>query len=103
VTDAAGCVETVNATVQGGVGIGDVDGSNGLSIHPNPTDAVLYIRASRIVQELRLFDLSGRALVTRPVGSTDAVLDLAAWAPGAYFVELRYTDGTLQRAQFVKE
>lgn len=82
------------------VGIDELPGLNSLLLYPNPTDEVLVVDVDMATNgelTLTLTDVAGRSLESRVLpgmtGRRQVQLDLGAYAPGTYFVQLSGADG----------
>ncbi len=102
ITDANGCQSTSLPVYFGTVGLLDA-GASGLRIFPQPADEVVTITGVSAGTEVRVLDASGRVALTRRsgIGGT-LMLDVRAFAPGSYVLEVGKGDAT-QRIAVVVE
>ncbi|MEX1132338.1 MAG: CotH kinase family protein, partial [Flavobacteriales bacterium] len=65
-----------------------------LRVFPNPTTDVLHVEGDRSIQDITVFDGSGRLLLEVPgTGTFHRRLDLGHLNTGTYWVRVRYVDG----------
>ncbi|AWA28676.1 hypothetical protein HYN48_00460 [Flavobacterium magnum] len=73
--------------------------SKTVSIYPNPTTGLVYVKAASKVNGIALFDARGRKLLDS--NNTDTV-DLSAFNAGVYFLNV-YTDQGIGRQKLIKQ
>ena len=60
-----------------------------VNVFPNPSNGMVYICAeSQQVQELQVFDLSGRMLLQKSIGEKEFSIDLSGYNAGTYILRL---------------
>lgn len=76
------------------------DARNIVTVAPNPSLGVIYVRGVNEVTQIRLTDVGGHVLMTRTVDHPDSVveLDLSPFAVGTYVIVL---SGRLHRSAHV--
>ena len=77
-----------------------IDESNveNINVFPNPSNGRVYIYAeSQQVQELQVFDLSGRMLLQKSINETEFSIDLSGYNAGTYLIRLFTSDGVETR------
>jgi hypothetical protein len=83
-------------------GINEVDADNSISVHPNPTNSLLYIKTENINAfsnaEMVLYDMNGQ-LIRNEVFK--AQIDVSNLSSGVYFIEIK-TGDMIARKRFVK-
>ena len=58
-------------------------------VFPNPSNGMVYVRAeSQQLQELQVFDLSGRMLLQQNISETESSIDLSGYNAGTYILRL---------------
>ena len=78
--------------------------AEGIRIHPNPTDDLLYLTAdSRRFTQYTIIDALGNTLLSGPVDPTVRTMKLptADLTPGIYFLQLRGRKTRWQSLRFV--
>ena len=78
--------------------------AEGIRIHPNPTDDLLYLTAdSRRFTQYAIMDALGNTLLSGPVDPTVRTMKLptADLTPGIYFLQLRGRKTRWQSLRFV--
>ncbi len=95
VTDNNGCQQTVMDTVNNILGISNISGGVTFDIYPNParTEVIVEVQSLTNPVEIRIKDVLGRNLFTKPVSSNKTVINLAPYASGMYLIEV--SDGTV--------
>ncbi|MDL2241508.1 FG-GAP-like repeat-containing protein [Bacteroidales bacterium OttesenSCG-928-L03] len=100
ITDEGGYKHNCTVTVEG-VGIDEVGTSDDrVKIYLSREDGILYIRSSSLIEQVGIYDISGRMLrlLSNP-GQEATISDLAN---GIYIVKVRTPDGELVR-KIIKE
>jgi len=72
------------------------------TVYPNPFQSNLTIRSATQLEEVRLFDLSGKELLQLPVAALEVELDLQQFANGVYILQLQTASG-ISTHQVVKK
>jgi hypothetical protein len=63
-------------------------------VFPNPSNGMVYVRAeSQQLQELQVFDLSGRMLLQQNISETESSIDLSGYNAGTYILRLTTSNG----------
>jgi len=63
-----------------------------LNYFPNPTDNAIQLSASSIIEVVKLFDVSGKELMSLQGTQREITIELNPLNPGTYFLELRSKD-----------
>jgi hypothetical protein len=73
-------------------------------LYPNPAKALLYIKITGADQEIgvRIYSMTGTNVYDKTLQSANAVIDLAGFIPGMYFVSITYGGATFS-SRFIKE
>ena len=92
--------DTVEIT---GIGMEEA-GRNGISIYPNPTTGLLYIKGGngKIIRMI-ITDLQGRKLTDRPLRRGESEIDISGFAPGTYQLTFYRQDGSRAEFKLLKE
>ena len=65
-----------------------------IKVFPNPSNGMVYVRAeSQQLQELQVFDLSGRMLLQQNISETESSIDLSGYNAGTYILRLTTSNG----------
>ncbi len=91
---------TFNADNSGVVQIEENDIS--FAIYPNPTNHVLNINASSVIQQITILNGVGQVIQNTMINAHDTIIDVAGWANGMYFITLEMNDGKRLHRSFVK-
>lgn len=69
-----------------------------LSIYPNPTNRVLNINNSDIINSVKLFDISGKLIISyQNINKNEIRLNTQNFEPGIYILEIHSTEITKER------
>jgi hypothetical protein len=71
-------------------------------IYPNPTVAIINVRATEIIKSYQLVDVQGRILISKQHNDTNLKLDIANQPKGIYFLRMNFDKGT-NTEKIVKE
>ena len=70
----------------------EVQSTPGILVFPNPVTNMLYIRASSLLSEIQVLDLSGRLLLWDQPGSASAEISLGHLPAGLYLIRILTSD-----------
>ncbi|MBF6640256.1 T9SS type A sorting domain-containing protein [Flavobacterium sp. J49] len=73
-----------------------------ISIYPNPSSGVVYIKGDFNIKSIQLFDVQGRLLQTNIVNENNTTIDIAAQNVGVYFVRV-VSDKGIKVEKLVKQ
>ncbi len=90
VTDLNGCTQVASFTIGSAVGIGQSSNDRRLSLFPNPTEGEITIQSSAEIAKIKVYNILG-TVVSEAKGEGSITLDVA---PGVYFAEIQFSDGT---------
>ena len=80
------------------IGMNENSLANGLRMAPNPVHDVLRVSSENgTILGYELFDATGRQVRTASVNAFQFTLDRAGLQPGAYFLHVRFADGSATR------
>jgi len=86
-----GCDSIIELTLTiASVGIAETQAST-ISIYPNPAQNTLYIQSSETIEQVRVYDISGRELIQLPYPAQS--IDINHLATGIYLVKVRTAQG----------
>jgi len=84
------------------VGIGELTIENGeLKIYPNPASDIVTISATTEIEQLHIFDLTGRLINSQLPANSQVVFDTGVLPKGIYLVQVRLKDGGVQTGKVV--
>ncbi|MGB0869770.1 MAG: choice-of-anchor J domain-containing protein [Flavobacteriales bacterium] len=98
VTNANGCSGSVDYTVQG-IGVDEFN-TVSVSIYPNPTQKEINVLSENDVEDIEIFDLSGRKVLELP-GKLNGAIDVAHLGEG-YYILKAYVNGKEVQTKFSK-
>ncbi len=105
VTDANGCIETVEVLVGSQVGMPTLTSSQ-IVLYPNPANESLQIslkESEGVGITLGIYSLDGKQLMETEMIATETLnVSLDGWAPGIYQVRISSANGT-EQMPFVKQ
>ena len=88
---------------QWGVDINEYTHNTNINIYPNPTNDKLYIKAETEIEDVVVYDIYGRHLVTETPSLQDNVaINVENLKSGIYFVKINTNEGNITK-RFVKE
>jgi hypothetical protein len=97
------CSDTSNVIVINTIGVDELLAS--ISIYPNPTNNVLYIKTSNIAGNKLsyiLYDITGRKLEQKNINNTNQELNLTGYLPGVYMLTITNAAGQNLTHRIVK-
>ena len=103
-TDANGCynVDSTTITVADCWGIDELT-DIGLTLYPNPAFSSFTIATNgAVIQEVKIYDASGRLIDAVSVNSDQQQIDVSAYASGMYTVQVQ-SGNELYRERFMKQ
>lgn len=65
-----------------------------LRLYPVPASDILRFTADATVQEVRLFDITGKIMLYQKVGAAQGLLDVSSLSTGMYLIQLTHENGT---------
>ena len=66
-----------------------------VDIYPNPVDDILYFKSNELIEEIKIYDLTGKQLYTKIPNSNDFSVDLSDLSPGKYLVYVNQGDQSI--------
>ena len=95
---------TIITQFVGFTGIAEVDNSQKmLSIFPNPVSGVVTIAAASEMQQLSIYDITGKLVESRSPAGERVVFDTGALPQGVYLVRALLRDGGVRTGKVVKK
>ena len=79
---------TYIATFEAEVGINEVDGADGITLHPNPACTKVTIFGLEQGSKVSVVDLNGREVSSLLTPDSSLTIDVSGLAQGAYFVRI---------------
>jgi len=74
-----------------------------LKVYPNPSSETLYLESDQGMNQLRVYDLSGRQVLQLELAGTPyQSLDVGSLKAGIYLLHIEYTNGMLSRTRIIK-
>jgi hypothetical protein len=63
-----------------------------IALFPNPSDSKVYVSGLNSKANCRIFDLTGRTIVSAEIGSAETGIDISALSKGCYFLVITVDD-----------
>jgi len=96
IIDCSGTGWVTNSSTCGPTGINSLlFTGNKLQVYPNPVKEQLTVETNfvnSIKEQIRIIDISGRAVYNSYINKSKTELDMSSFAEGIYFVEIIYSD-----------
>jgi len=96
ITDHNGCYETSSVTIEStpAAAIATVTDAFSFSVYPNPAHAQTIIQLNKVTNgtSLKLENVLGQVLLSRPVTDMQTQLDLSSYPDGVYLIEVKQND-----------
>ena len=100
-TDANGCKDTLEFTIEQGVGINNIAASSiALNLYPNPAQHTLHLSSSQAVQYIEVINAIGQTQYS--AANTSNTIPVAQLAKGVYILKATTAKGTAY-TRFIKE
>ncbi|MGC6428267.1 MAG: T9SS type A sorting domain-containing protein [Flavobacteriales bacterium] len=59
-----------------------------LFVYPNPTTDIAYIESNELIEEIKVYDISGRLIIAKQVGDYFYKVDLSLFENGVYYIDV---------------
>lgn len=93
----------INISCSAPTGIRELSGGHVISVFPNPTSDLIYVKAKEPVKTITVTDPSGRTVaVETPANPAEPALQTAHLAPGTYFMTIGLHSGARKTVLFIK-
>ncbi|NMH26582.1 T9SS type A sorting domain-containing protein [Flavobacterium silvaticum] len=74
-----------------------------VSVYPNPADSYITVKSDTVIESIALYDVQGRLLATKSIGSTEATLDISDKQSGVYFLRINGNGSYVSVRSIVKK
>lgn len=91
----------VTAKTKGSLSTDDFDFAN-FKFYPNPVKHYLSINHKETIENIEVFSLSGKSVLSKKINSTAAEIDLSTLSSGMYILNVK-SDGKEKAIKFIKE
>ncbi len=93
----------VNISCSTPTGIAELSNEHAVSVFPNPTSDVMYVRANELVKNISITDPLGKIVLSEPsVNVHEPVLRIAHLPAGSYFIHVGLDSGARKTLLFIK-
>lgn len=76
--------ETVNVQLKNGSGIANIESNNAVRVYPNPASDYTFVEGA--TDEIRVYDLTGRLVLTQTAEGEKTMLDVTFLPTGVYTI-----------------
>ena len=66
----------------------DIDQGHSIKLYPNPTDYQVYIDSEKLIEAVKVVDITGKVLINKNINSNRGQIDLSKLPSGLYFVKI---------------
>lgn len=74
-----------------------------IQMYPNPANELLTIHSDQVIRRISVNDLQGKQLFEAVPGSDNYQIQTGHFAPGTYFCELYFSNGSSKQMKFIRE
>ncbi|HBR12669.1 MAG TPA: hypothetical protein DD740_10845 [Chryseobacterium sp.] len=76
---------------------------NGIKAYPNPVKDIFNIEAQGKIQSVKVFDTTGKQILTKDVSEAKSQIDFSKFNAGVYVVSTTLTDGSTTTTKVIKK
>lgn len=74
-----------------------------LNLYPNPTNSVINVHSNKPIQNIQIFDLVGKLILSQETNSSSVLLNVASFPVGTYLVKVSLENSTtFKTIKFIK-
>ncbi|WP_339752421.1 T9SS type A sorting domain-containing protein [uncultured Winogradskyella sp.] len=66
-------------------------------LYPNPTNGTIFITSKTVLTHLKMTNVLGQTLISKPLNTLETSLELQPYADGSYFITLQSDDGEITK------
>jgi hypothetical protein len=71
-------------------------------VFPNPANDKVFVESqSHLIQNLKVYDVSGKVVFDKSVGEKSYRVETKSWAPGTYIFEIKFNDQAYRMKQLI--
>ena len=97
IINEGGCIDTSECYTINNVGIASIH-KNQIEIYPNPTESNIHFKANYQIENIAVFDLTGKEMVSIPnFNQLQGDIDLADFEPGIYLIKIQTNQGATSK------
>lgn len=83
--------------------INAIESESSVKVYPNPVSDLLYIESENIINDIRVYDISGKEVINKSVDfSSNTSIDVSNLIGGTYILKV-YTDNGVGKYSFIKK
>ncbi|WP_164467987.1 GEVED domain-containing protein [Epilithonimonas vandammei] len=101
-TSTFGQVEDYTLNI-GALSVSDVNKADNIKAYPNPVKDVLKLEAAGNIKSVKVFDTTGKQIMTKELNEAKSQIDLSKLGTGVYVVTTTLADGTTTSTKVIKE
>ena len=95
-------IDNINISYTNNTSINSLQNQNA-SIHPNPSDDVVYVKASDFIKNITIYDCMGReVLFSENINQLETNINVSLFNNGFYHIKVGYLNNTVQVIPFIK-
>jgi len=83
--------------------LADFPESSSIDVYPNPTNGLVNINHNKIIEQINIFNISGKLVLKADVNSTQSTLDVSTLAKGVYILVMKDIGGKMQNRKIIKK
>src|SRR5690625_4199170 len=93
--------DAVTFTTEDIASIGDFDFGS-LEVFPNPVSTDLYLSATKVIEEVQVYNVLGQLVMTQKFNDVEITLDVSSLSTATYLLKVK-VDGVVGTVRFVKK
>ena len=95
-------IDNINISYTNNTSINSLQNQNA-TIHPNPANDVVYVKASDFIKDVTVYDCMGReVLISENINQLETSINVSLFNHGFYHVKVGYLNNTDQILPFIK-
>ncbi len=91
-----GCTDTSACETIANIGLESLS-QESINIFPNPTNGLVKISNTSIIQSIKVFDATGRIIIDKDPQAKEVSIDLSKYSKGTYTMEITLNEGVIRR------
>ena len=105
VSNSYGCVSSVTNTmvVLSCSGVIEISDNNLLNLFPNPALNEIRVQSTKLIEQLNVFDFTGKLIFTKKGDMNNQEIDLNSFAKGMYFFTIYFEGNKTKTVKVIKE
>lgn len=75
--------------------------SGRLKLYPNPASEILHLTSNQEIQEINIFDLTGKVIMSMYVKETNFSFPVIQYERGTYIIQVHFVNGNTETARLI--